>query len=227
MKRLLKWMLGLVLILAVLVFLGLLFKDPILRIIAERRIRSQTGMEARIGKLSSGFFSPVATIRDFKLFNTGEFGRTLFLDIPELHVEFDSAALARHELHVSVLQINLKEIDLVRNAAGQTNVFGILNKARMGGSGGGGASQMLKKYPFTGIDVLNLTLGKVRFVDLKDAANNREQNLNIDHQVFNHVKSGGDVSGIVLLLWLRSRGGLPLAPGPAGLPDSARTIFSP
>ena len=214
MKRLLKWALGLVLVLAALVLLGLIFKDSILRIIAERRIRSQTGMEARIGKLSSGFFSPVVTIQDLKLFNTSEFGRTLFLDIPELHVEFDAAALARHELHVTVLRFNLKEIDLARNEAGQTNVFSILSKVQTRGSGNGGVPKILKDFPFTGIDVLNLTLGKARYVDLKEAANNREFNLNIQDQVFRNVKSGADVSGILLLLWLRSRGGLPLSPVP-------------
>lgn len=214
MKRIVKWALGLALILAALILLGWIFKDPVLRMVAERRIRSQTGMEARIGKLTCGFLAPRVTIQDFKLFNTEAFGRTLFLDIPELSIELDRAALARHELHVSVLQLNLKEVDLVRNAAGQTNVFGILNKSRTGASGeGGSSSQFLRKYPFTGIDVLNLTLGKVRFVDLEDAANNREMNLNVDHQVFKNVKSAPDVSGIVLLLWLRSRGGLPRIPG--------------
>ena len=93
-------------------------------------------------------------------------------------------------------------------------MFRILNKVQTRGSGNGGVPKILKDFPFTGIDVLNLTLGKARYVDLKEAANNREFNLNIQDQVFRNVKSGADVSGILLLLWLRSRGGLPLSPVP-------------
>jgi uncharacterized protein involved in outer membrane biogenesis len=171
-------------------------------------------MEARIGNFSSGFFSPAVTIRDLKLYNTPDFGRTLFLDIPELHLEIDKAALERHELHFTVVRFHLREIDLVRNAAGQTNVFSILNKAQARETGNSGAPKLLKGFSPTGIDELELTIEKYRFIDLKDAANNREQDLNIQHQVFKNVNSTADFSGVLLLLWLRSRGSLPLSHGP-------------
>ena len=151
---------------------------------------------------------------DLKLYNTPDFGRTLFLDIPELHLEIDKAALERHELHFTVVRFHLREIDLVRNAAGQTNVFSILNKAQARETGNSGAPKLLKGFSPAGIDELELTIEKYRFIDLKDAANNREQDLNIQHQVFKNVNSTADFSGVLLLLWLRSRGSLPLSHGP-------------
>src|SRR5436190_15643506 len=98
MKWLLKWMLRLGLLVAVVIVLLFIFKDSILRTAAEQRIRAQTGMEAKIGKFSGSFFSPVVTIENFKLFNTPEFGGGPFVNIPELHLECDPVALAQGKL---------------------------------------------------------------------------------------------------------------------------------
>ena len=53
-----------------------LSKDTILKALLERQIRAQTGMDAKIGKLSVGLLSPVATVEKFKLYNAPEFGGT-------------------------------------------------------------------------------------------------------------------------------------------------------
>jgi hypothetical protein len=63
-----------------------------------------------------------------------------------------------------------------------------------------------KKFEFESIDVLNLSLGRMRFIDLKNRANDRDVNINADNQVFNNVKTEGDVYSIMFLIWLRSGG---------------------
>ena len=62
-------------------------------------------------------------IQNLKIHNSREFGGTPFLDIPEIHVEYDRDALARHEIHFKLLRFNLGELDIVKNQAGQTNIF--------------------------------------------------------------------------------------------------------
>jgi len=76
MKWLFKWVLRIVVLAVVAVVLLLVFKDTILRMVAEHQIRSETGMDVKIGRFSSGLFSPVVTIENFKLYNTPEFGVT-------------------------------------------------------------------------------------------------------------------------------------------------------
>jgi len=216
MKWLIKWLLRLIFLVVVLVVLVLVFKDSALRVVTENRLHKQTGMEVRIGKFSSGIFSPVATIEDLKLYNTAEFGGTLFLEIPELHIQLDSFALAQRKLRVTLLRVNLAEVNIVKNEAGQTNIFGVKNKLEPGGAKKNGLQDALGDFKFDGIDVLNLSLGRARFIDLKEAKNNREVRVDMQNQIFKNVKTDADLYGILFMIWLRSGGNLSLGPTDIG-----------
>jgi len=206
MRRLLKWTFRIIALVVVAVVLLLVFKDTILRMVTEHQIRSQTGMDVKIGRLSSGLFSPVVTIENFKLYNTPEFGGTEFLIIPELHIELDSDALEAQRIKVKLVRFNLAELDIVKNKAGQTNVVTMLAKMPKGKLAPHGIRIGGKKFDFESIDVLNLSLGRMRFIDLNDRSKDRDVVLNLDDQVFNNVKTEGDVYSILLLIWLRSGG---------------------
>ena len=212
MKRVLKWGLGLALAAVALIVLLFLSRDNLLRIATERRIRSATGLEARIGKYSSSVSSPGLSIQDFKLYNTPEFGGTPLLDVPEFHLELDPAGLTQHRLHITLLRINLAELDVVRNAAGQTNIFSLMNQVGPNGVKDDNLRQELGDFQFDGIDLLDLSVGKVRYLDLQNARNNRDVPVNLQNQKFPHVKSEADLTVILVMLWLRSGGALPLAP---------------
>jgi hypothetical protein len=217
-KRIFKWALRLGLIGVALILLLLLLRNPVARIVLERRIHDETGMEVRIGKFSAGMFSPTLTIKNLKLYNTAEFGRGLFLDVPEFHVEIDAAAMAHRKIHLTVARLNLAEVNVVRNEAGQTNLFSLLN----GRSPGGGARKddlrkLADGYQFDGIDKLTLSLGKARFIDLKDPTRNRELSANLENQVFK-IRSEADFSGMAFMILLRSGG---FSVNPADLLKSA------
>src|SRR5882724_1824179 len=124
-KFVFKWLLRLFILAVVLVVIFILSLDSILRVVMENRIRAQTGMDAEIGKFTLGLVEPTITIKDLKLFNPPSFGGTLFLDIPEIHAEYDRTALAKSDLHVTLLRFNLGELDIVKNEAGETNIFSI------------------------------------------------------------------------------------------------------
>ena len=80
--------------------------DTILRVVAENRIRAQTGMDAEIGKFHLGLLEPSVEIKTCKLYNPPAFGGTPFLNIPEIHVEYDRDALRekRDSPHAAALQ---------------------------------------------------------------------------------------------------------------------------
>src|SRR5271155_1761865 len=123
MKWIFKWLFRLFLLAIVLVVIFLLSLNSILRVLVEHNIRAQTGMDAEIGKFSLGFVGPTVEIRDLKIYNPPDFGGTLFLDIPEIHAEFDRDALAKGGVHVTLMRFNLGEFDIVKNEAGLTNIF--------------------------------------------------------------------------------------------------------
>jgi uncharacterized protein involved in outer membrane biogenesis len=204
MKFIFKWLLRLFILAVVLIVIFFLSLDSILRVVIENRIRVQTGMDAEIGKFTLGLAEPTVTIKDLKLFNPPSFGGTLFLDIPEIHAEYDRAALAKSELHVTLLRFNLGELDIVKNQAGQTNIFSIAALPSVKKSGGSTKSFTRQTgLEFTGIDVLNVSVGKAQFIDLKDQHNNRSQEIGIENCVMKNVKTPADLGGLALLIALR------------------------
>ena len=204
MKWIFKWLVRLFILAVVLVVIFFLSLDTIVRLVMQNRIRAQTGMGAEIGKFTLGLAEPTITIKNFKLFNPPSFGGTLFLDIPEIHIEYDRAALAKRELHVTLLRFNLGELDIVKNDAGQTNIFAIATLPSVKKPGGGEKSFAQETgYAFTGIDVLNVSVGTAKYIDLKDQRNNREQKIGLENLVMKNVKTTTDLAGLALLVALR------------------------
>ncbi len=200
MFRLIKW-LFILLFVAIALIVGLLLsKDAIAKAAAEQQIRAQTGMDVKIGRFSIGLLSPVVTIENFKLYNTPEFGGTPFLDIPELHLEYDRVAFARRQLRITLLRLNLAELTLVRNDRGKTNIASFAAAPPR-------ATKTTNMVQFIGVDVMNLSVGNAHFIDLNNPGKNREFKANLQNQVFRNVKTTGDLYGVLILLWLRSGGG--------------------
>jgi hypothetical protein len=206
MKWLFKWLFRLFLLAVVLIVILLLSFNSILRVYVEHRIRAQTGMDAEIGKFSVGLAEPTVTIQNFKLYNPPNFGGTPFLDIREIHVEYDRAALARHELHLTLVRFNLGELDIVKNEAGRTNIFSLgvtLPSKKTGGGKSAAAFKQQTGFEFQSIDVLNVSVGTAKFIDLKDPSNNRTQKIGLDNCVLKNVKSQADLGGLAVLIALR------------------------
>jgi hypothetical protein len=206
MKWFFKWLFRLFLLAVVLIVILLLSFNSILRLWAEHRIRTETGMDAQIGKFSLSLTEPTVTIQNLKLYNPPSFGGTPFLDIPEIHVEYDRAALAKREIHLTLLRFNLGELDIVKNEAGQTNIFSLgvtLPSKKSGGSHGAADFKRQTGFEFTSIDVLNVSVGTVKFIDLKDQRFNRTQKIGLENCVLKDVKSEADLAGLAVLVALR------------------------
>jgi hypothetical protein len=206
MKWIFKWLFRLFLLAVVSIVILLLSLNSILRVWAEHRIRAQTGMDAEIGRFSLGLTEPTVTIQNFKLYNPPDFGGTPFLDIPEIHIEYDRAALARHELHLTLVRFNLGELDIVKNEAGRTNIFSLgvtLPSKKSGGANGAADFKKQTGFEFKSIDVLNVSVGTMKFIDLKDQRLNRTQKIGLENCVMNNVKSQTDLVGLAALVALR------------------------
>ena len=210
MKRIFKWLLRLFIAAVLLVVVGvivlLLSYNSILRVTIERQIRAQTGMDVEIGSLKIGLISPTAEIRNLKIHNSRDFGGTPFLDIPEIYVEYDRLALAEHKIHLTLMRFNLGELDIVKNEAGQTNIFSLGVTLPDKKSSGAAAAEFKKQtgFEFKSIDVLNVSVSTAKYIDLKDQRNNRAQKIDIQNQVIKNVTSGADLAGLAVLVALRS-----------------------
>lgn len=199
-----KWLFRLCLLVVILIIVFLASLNSILRVVIEHNIREQTGMDAEIGRFKLGWTKPVIEIQDLKIYNSPRFGGTPFLDIPEIHVEYDRAALARKELHLTLVRFNLAQLVIVKNQRGQINIYDLGETAQKKTSGAPPTFKKQTGYDFEGIDVLNVSFDKAKYIDLENRHNDREQTIGIQNWVVPKVKSANDLAGLVTFIDLRS-----------------------
>ena len=216
-RLLLRWMFGLLLL------------DTIVKSVLENRIRERTGRDVKIGNLNLSLLNSRVTIENFKLYNTADLGGGPFLDLPEIHVELDRAALARRQLHFKLIRLHLAELNLVASAAGRPNLGPLppFDASVLTNQVPRTAGNRDDKLEFAGIDTLNLTLGKIKQTDLKQPANSRELALGVTNEVITGIRDGRDLQVKLLPLLLRTSGpilfqlfgNLPALPPPDAAPD--------
>lgn len=203
LKFVLRWAFRLALVAIVGVVLLVVFKDSLLRMVVEREIRQQTGMAAHIGRFETSFRSGTVHIEDLRLFNAAKFGGSEFIRLPELHLEYDLASVRSGKLGFKVVRLNLAEVNVVRNHAGELNIDLQPLQKKLPGGQGDAAKTGSHPYEFGGIGTLELTLGRVTYTDLNNLANNNTQDLGIRDEVFKNIKSEEDLYGVLLVLMLR------------------------
>jgi uncharacterized protein involved in outer membrane biogenesis len=207
-RRLIKWTLRLALLALVLIVIFLLSLNSILRVVIEHNMSAQTGMDVEIGRFKMGWTKPTVEIQDLKIYNPSNFGGTPFLDIPEIHIEYDRTALLKKDFHLTLLRINLAELDIVKSADGKLNIYEFgKTPAKSSQKKSTAVAPDFKKqtgYDFKGIDALNVTFDKAKYIDLQNRHNDREQTIGIENWVVPKVQSPNDLAGLVVFIDLRS-----------------------
>lgn len=232
-KFIFKWGLRLVLVVVVLAAVFVLSLDSLLRFAIEHQLRQQTRMRVEIGKFHLGLTQPVIKIQQFRLYNSAQFGGTPFLDIPEIYVQYDRAALARNEIHLTQMRFNLGELEIVKSRDGQTNLLSLGVPLPGKPAAAGGAPRELADFKrqtgldFKGIDVLNVSVGAFKYVDLQNSKNDQVQIIGVENLAITNVVSSADLAGLGLLVGLRSGDFFkPLvAPGDSGAAASAQDLL--
>lgn len=227
-RRLLKWLLRLFLAAVALVVVLLLCRNAILRRVIEHNIRSQTGLNVEIGRFELGLATPSIEIQDLKIYNPPTFSNTTFVDIAEIHAEFDRDALLRKEFHVTLLRFNLDELNIVKSPDGLTNIFELAKTAPVKSNTGIAKPNFKEQtgYDFTDIDSLSVSFNKAKYIDLQNPANNREQTIGMTNCLVPNVKSISDLAGVVLLIDLRSNHFFDPLIGKPQKPGALQDIFN-
>ncbi len=207
MKTLLKWIIGIVVLLLLLGIGALLALDPVAKKAAEAGLAKQTGLDAKIGKLEIGIFSPKLTIENFMIYNSAAFGGSPLLDLKELHVEYDRDALKEQRLHFKLVRLHLNEVSIVRGIDGKLNIGSLPKGNSLNGGKGGKKTEIDvggKKHEFAGIDVLNLSLGKLRYVDMKEPNKVKETSFGTQNEIILDIKNEEDLRNKMLPILLKA-----------------------
>jgi uncharacterized protein involved in outer membrane biogenesis len=195
-RRLIRWALYLFIVVVVLCVAAILLLNTAVKQLLESRLRTVTGMETQIGSVDVGLLTPTFTIENLKLYNTADFGGSIFIDMPELHVEYDPYAFRSRQLHFKLVRLDLQEVAIIQDKKGRFNVQDMEKKN--GQQLANAKSQSVDGMKFTGIDTFNLSLGKFRMSNL---ATGREEELQfgVKNQISHNVKSEADLVGFNLL----------------------------
>ena len=107
MKKLL-WMApaGLIVLLAVL----FLSRNVIARVSVEYGAKKVTGFPLKIGSVDVGLFSGKLDVRDLTLMNPPEFQEKMFVDMPQLYVDYRLGSMLSGAPHINDMLINIKQL---------------------------------------------------------------------------------------------------------------------
>ena len=196
-RRLFRLALYLFIVFVVVIVAVILLRNTIVKEMVESRLRARTGMDVRIGLTDVGLLSHTLTFENVKLYNTAEFGGSLFLDMPELHLEFDPRAFRSGTLHFKLVRLDLEEVAVVQDKKGRLNMKEMEKRSREVSHKKKSSSDHFK---FTGIDTFNLTLGKFR---LSNLASGRQEEIDfgIKDQITHNVTSETNLAALNLLLF--------------------------
>lgn len=198
-----RWLFRLLLLAFVLLIGALLLKDVIAREVILWRLRRLTGLETRLDRAEIALLSGTVTIENLRFYNSAEFGGGPLLVLRELHAEAEPAASAGGTVGLALLRVRLDEVNLVRNAAGQTNVLalmgGVAKVAQMPATN----RLEVSGVRFAGIRTLNLTLGNLRFTDLARPDQNWAFSLGVTNEVVSNVRSEADLAPVAARILVR------------------------
>jgi uncharacterized protein involved in outer membrane biogenesis len=220
-KFIARWTFRLLILLVVLAIGLLLLKDTLIKAVLEHRLRKETGLEATIDKVEMRLGAPTITIEGLKIHNSAEFGGSIFVDLPELHAEYDRPSLRHHKLRLKLLRLNLAELSLVRSQTGKTNFMELGSHVENNINTGQSVGVPLE---FDGVETLNASFGKLRLTDLKVPENSREIDVNLKNEIASEVRTQEDLMALAIRVVLRN--GLSLIANPAAARQSVKPTVS-
>ncbi len=164
----------LIIVVAVLIVL-FLAKDFIASTVFTSGIRAFTDLPASVKSMKVGVFKSAVDISGFKVYNPkNAFKDRVMLDMPVLYVDYDLGSFLTGANHLEKMKLELKELYVIRNEGGELN----LDSLKAIQAKGAGAKGTKKDMKFK-IDVLELKIGKVIYMDYTKGATPFVKEFNI------------------------------------------------
>ena len=188
MKTLKKLLIRVVLVVVALLVILFLARNFIARKVVEVGVTKVTGFPLQIGSVNVGLFSSKLDVHDLKLMNPPEYQEKMFVDMPQLYVDYRLASMLKGAPHINDMLINIKQLVIVKDNKGETNAKQLKGVVSSGDSS--------TKYS---IDKLRVHVGTVTIKDFSHAKpSERNVILNID-ATYNNITDATDVTRLVLL----------------------------
>src|SRR6266404_2506469 len=196
MKKLLWKILAGLVVLLVILFLA---RNAIARKSVEIGAKRITGFPLEIGTVDVGLFSSKVDVRDLKLMNPPEFQERMFVDMPELYVDYRLGSMLSGAPHINDMLINIKQLVIVKTDKGDSNAMKLKGVVSSGGS-----SKSSAKYQ---VDQLRIQVGSVT---IKDYSRVKPMERTLTLNLQRTYKNISDSTNITRLVLLSIAGSVPL-----------------
>ena len=219
-RFLFRWLFRALVLAIVLATALLLLRDTLAREWLTYRLRALTGLETRLQRVEAAPFNGTLTVAGLQLYNAPEFGGGPLLSVPDLHLELDWNAVWRREYRLRLARIHLAQLDVVRNAQGQTNVLVLLETVKQRATAVDALFLSPPGLRFAGVETMNLTVGTLRLSQLGRPEPPREIRVGVTNEVVSNVRGAADLSPLVVRVLLRelAEGFRPTTPSPRDRP---------
>ncbi|HMP75834.1 MAG TPA: AsmA family protein [Kiritimatiellia bacterium] len=206
-----------VFVLVVLV-VGLLARNQLIKMEARRLIAQQTGFGLEIGSLKTHLWSTRVELENVVVRNPPDFPESTAFEIRRVWVDVDPWALFRRETHLTEMVLDVPRVVVVRNEKGDTNLkrLSAASRPASGGTPSAPAPQPRKpegdakpvpgptpkeskpERPFL-IDRMRLKIGTVEYHDYRapDAPAVTKLNLNVDRE-HRDLRSTADIGNLLI-----------------------------
>ena len=185
MKKLLWKILAGLVVLLVVIFLA---RNFIARVSVEYGAKKITGFPLKIGSVDVGLFSSKVDVRNLTLMNPPEFQEKMFVDMPELYIDYRLGSMLSGAPHFNDMLINIKQLVVAKTDKGDSNAM------------------KLKGVVFSGKSSSKYTIDKLRIhigtVTLKDYSHPKptEHNTPLDIDVtYANITDSTDITRLILL----------------------------
>ena len=176
-----------------------LAKDMLITAYVERAVREPTGLALKITKLRTELIKGRASIAGLEIFNPPNFKDRTMLELGRIYMDYDFAALLNRNIHLSELDIDLKEFVIVKNKDGELNLNSL--KIVKHNKEPGEKKDMPKYGVFhLKIDLLRLKIGRVLYKDYTHGKEPRIKvyNINMDEK-FTDIEDIHTLTSTVML----------------------------
>ncbi|MDD5108102.1 MAG: hypothetical protein PHC29_01125 [Candidatus Omnitrophica bacterium] len=178
-----------------------IIKDQIIKTVVIVSATQLLGSPVHISGFSLGVFKQSVRISGFKIYNPKGFSKGILVDLPKINVAYDLGACFKQKLHLSLVEIELKEMGLERNSAGELNVDSLKvvkqSKSR--------DAKFSKQIPMQ-LDKVKFGIGKIVLKDYSSAGEViKVYDVNINKE-YENITSAGQLAGLILVEPMKSAG---------------------
>ncbi len=207
----------------------IIVKDQIIKTVVVSAAKKVLGVDVRIGGLSLGVFRQRVIIKNLKVYNPPDFPKETLLSVPKIRVDYDLGAFLQKKIHLTRLEVDLKEMLLIKNKQGKLNVdaLKVAQKEQR-------PTQPQQAMPFK-IDYLVLSIGQVVYKDFsgQDKPVVEAFDVNIKEKVYKNITDTRQLATLVITEAMRQTtirsAGIYAASSLAGvaiLPFAAAVMFT-